>query len=54
MSEQLEEASEVPVSFRMPEELHTRLKIVAAKRKMTVKEILNGLVETWVKKQEDA
>lgn len=51
-SELLDEKTHV--SFEMPADLHRRLKVVAASENMTLKYILNGLVEAWVAKKEEA
>lgn len=47
-----EKVIENKISVRMPQELHLRLKLVAVRERMTVQEIVNGLVETWVAKKE--
>lgn len=52
--ETTEEVEVQRVSFDMPVELHRRLKLVAVKEDMTLKHILNGLVENWVTKKEEA
>jgi predicted HicB family RNase H-like nuclease len=40
------------VTFRMPEELHLRLKLVAVKERKSVQEILNGLALSYVNRRE--
>jgi predicted DNA-binding protein len=41
------------VTFRLPTSLHRRLKVALAYDGRTMQEILNGLIEAWVRKQED-
>lgn len=49
-----EKMVENKVTFRMPEELHLRLKLVAVRERKTIQEILNGLAEAYVSKRETA
>lgn len=41
------------VSFRMPLELHRRLKIALIHDGRTMQEVLNGMIEAWVRKKEE-
>lgn len=44
--------SENKVTFRMPEDLHLRLKLVAVRERKSVQEILNGMAAAYVAKKE--
>ena len=40
------------VTVRMPQELHLRLKLLAVRESKTVQEIVNGLVEAYLRKKD--
>ena len=40
------------VTVRMPEELHQRLKVVGVRKRKSVQEIINGLVQAYVEREE--
>jgi predicted DNA-binding ribbon-helix-helix protein len=40
------------LGIRIEESLYRRLKVVAAKKDLSVTEIVRGLIESWVTKQE--
>lgn len=42
------------IGIPIPVELHTRLKVIAAREQKTIQEIVRGLLEAWVAKKEDA
>lgn len=53
MSEDLNSADDRKVvSFRMPDDLHRRLKLVAVRDGKSIQEILNGLAGAYVTKKE--
>jgi len=41
------------MTFRMPAQLHRRFKVVLAHDGRSAQEILNGMVESWVRRQEE-
>jgi len=47
-----EQQVENKVTFRMPEELHLRLKLVAVREGKSLQEILNGLATSYVTRKE--
>lgn len=51
-SQQDSKPAENKVSFRMPEELHLRLKLVAVRERKSVQEILVGLAQSYVNAKE--
>jgi len=48
-------STDAPVKFSvwLPKDLHRRLKVAAAQRDLTVSEILRGLAESWLARQEE-
>jgi len=51
MSE-VEQERDSKLTFRLPVDLHRRLKAVQAHDGRSIEEVLNGLVDSWVRKKE--
>ena len=46
-------ALDTKMTFRMPAPLHRRFKIVLAHDGRSAQEILNGMLESWVRRKEE-
>ena len=46
------EELDTKTTFRMPQQLHKRFRVVLAHDGRSAQEILNGMVESWVRRKE--
>jgi len=53
MSASANQLGRVKVSVWMDQDVHRRLKVIAAQRGQTVSLILRGLAENWIDRQEE-